>query len=565
MHLVLLLAAPFIAALLLAFASDKEGQSSARLSLFLGVLIAAAALPLVFCGGMTSPSVPWFQLPGVMMPSRLQLATDGLSSWLLQITAWLVPASLWASRRALGARMRSFAVWTFMLEGTIFGSFLASDLVLFFLFFEAMLVPSFVLISGFGGRRRRHASLLFVIFTALGSAPFMIAIYFLAKIGLGTDMAGLSSRFAVMSQLGMMPPGLAVALFFAVAVAFAVKTPLLPLHVWQAETYTEASSGTAALLSGAMAKVGVYGFLRFVIPLFPVESHQYSCLFVVLGLAGVIYGGLLAFGQSDFKRLMAFSSLGHLGLIVAGIFTFTPDGLKGSMVLMVAHGLAAGGLFLLLGTAERWARSRHLDDFGALAGRSALFSTLFMVLALAAVGIPGTVGFVGEFLVLKGLWISFGPCMAVVAGIGMILTAAYMLRMIQKLIFGRQAMPLEGESDLSMTDAWAVLPLIAAIVFLGFYPAPVTRAVDMSLYRGLMAPPAGCPFQQGPAVRPMPEPQPLPGTAAAPAPAPAPGGPARPAPKPMPTAQQPAPKSIPGAAAQPAPKSHQESADVTGR
>ena len=496
MHLILLLAAPFVAALLLAFASGKEGQSSARLGLFLGLLTAAIALPLVWCGGCVSPSFIWFQLPGIAMPTRFQLGVDGLSAWLLQLTAWLVPAALWASRRAVRERMREFAIWTFLLEGTIFGSLMATDLVLFFLFFEAMLVPSFVLISGFGGRRRRQASLLFVIFTALGSAPLMIAIYFLAKIGLGTDLAVLSARFGILSHLGMLPPSLALALFAAVAVAFVVKTPLLPLHVWQAETYAEAPAGTTALLSGAMAKVGVYGFLRFVIPLFPVEAHRFALWFVLAGLVAVLYGALLALTQSDVKRLMAFSSLGHLGLIVAGVFTFTPEGLKGAMVLMVAHGLAAGGIFLLLGTLERWANSRHLDDFGGLAGRSPFMATLLMVLVLAAIGLPGTAGFVGEFLILKGLWTAFGPGVAVLAGIGVILSAAYALRMIQKLLFGKAALPLEGEADLTTGDALAVLPLIAALIFLGFWPSAVTRSVEMNLYQGWSAPSSGpaCPF-----------------------------------------------------------------------
>ncbi|MEN9354175.1 MAG: hypothetical protein RL318_1500 [Fibrobacterota bacterium] len=493
MHLVLLLLAPFVAALLLAFGSNKEGQSSSRLGLFLGLGIAALAFPLVLCGGCATEPIAWFRIPGISATVNFQLGSDGLSAWLLQLAAWLTPAAIWASRRAIGDRMREFAIWTFLLQGTIFGSLLATDMVVFFLFFEAMLVPSFVLISGFGGRRRRHASLLFVIFTAVGSAPLMIALYFMAAISHGTSLEMIGARMGLISQFHMLPIGMSVALFLAVVVAFAVKTPLLPLHGWQADTYSEAPAGTVALLSGAMAKVGVYGFIRFVIPFFPAEAQKYAGWFVLAGLVAVIYGALVAMAQSDFKRLMAFSSLGHLGLVVAGVFTFTEGGIKGALILMVAHGLSAGGLFLLLGYLERWAKSRHLDDFGGLAARSPLFSTLLVMLVLAAVGLPGTAGFVGEFLILKALWASFGPGAALLGGLGVILSAAYALRMVQKLLFGKPALPLEGEADLTTGESFAIVPLVLGLIVLGFWPTPVTRAIDMSVYQGWKAKSAvGC-------------------------------------------------------------------------
>lgn len=487
MHLVLLLCAPFVAALLMAFATSKEGQSSSRLALFLGLGIAALAFPLVLCGGCVSEPLAWFRIPGIGAQVNFQLGADGLSAWLVQLAAWLTPAAIWASRRAVRERMRDFAVWTFVLQGTIFGSLLATDLVVFFLFFEAMLVPSFVLISGFGGRRRKAASLLFVIFTALGSAPLMIALFFVAAIGHGTGLEGLTARMSLVSQFHMLPVGLSLALFWAVAVAFAVKTPLLPLHGWQADAYSEAPAGTVALLSGAMAKIGVYGFIRFVIPLFPAEAKAYSGWFVLAGLVAVIYGALVALSQSDFKRLMAFSSLGHLGLVVAGVFTFTDEGIKGALILMVAHGLAAGGLFLLLGYLERWAGSRHLDDFGGLAARSPLFSTLLVMLVLAAVGLPGTAGFVGEFLILKALWASFGPGAALLGGLGVILSAAYALRMVQKLLFGKPALPLEGEADLTTGESLSIVPLVLGLIVLGFLPTFVTRSIDASAYQGWKA------------------------------------------------------------------------------
>lgn len=487
MHLVLLLCAPFLAALLMAFASGKEGQSSSRLGLFLGLGIAALAFPLVLCGGCATEPVAWFRLPGIGAQVNFQLGADGLSAWLLQLAAWLTPAAIWASRRAVRERMREFAVWTFVLQGTIFGSLLATDAVVFFLFFEAMLVPSFILMSGFGGRRRKAASLLFVIFTAVGSAPMMIAIYYLAVICHGTGLEAMSQRMGLISQFHMLPAGMSIALFLAVVAAFAVKTPLLPLHGWQADTYSEAPAGTVALLSGAMAKIGVYGLLRFAIPLFPAEAHKYAGWFVLAGLAAVIYGALVALSQSDFKRLMAFSSLGHLGLVVAGVFTFTDGGLKGALILMVAHGLSAGGLFLLLGYLERWAKSRHLDDFGGLATRSPLFSTLLVMLVLAAVGLPGTAGFVGEFLILKALWASFGPGAALLGGLGVILSAAYALRMVQKLLFGKPALPLEGEADLTTGESLAIVPLVLGLVVLGFLPTFVTRSIDALAYQGWKA------------------------------------------------------------------------------
>jgi NADH-quinone oxidoreductase subunit M len=262
-------------------------------------------------------------------------------------------------------------------------------------------------------------------------------------------------------------------MFIAFALAFAVKVPLVPFHSWQARTYAEAPAGAAVLLAGAMAKIGVYGFLRIVIPMFPGLSAEYADVFVVLGLIGVVGGALVAMAQDDIKRMIAFSSLSHLSLVMVGIFSFHQAALSGVTVQLVAHGLSVAALFLLVGYMEARSSCRGLDDFGGLADRTPIFAVLFVITGLASAALPGTANFIGEFLILFGTYAGLGLVVGLLAGLSVILGAVYILRVVQRWLYGKRHPSLDRLAVLSASEAMAVVPLLLASFFFGFYPKPI--------------------------------------------------------------------------------------------
>lgn len=474
MLLLALVLAPLAAAVIAVFAHGKDadqgaGDAAARLGLVLAFAIAALGTPLALGHGAAF-SVPWFALPGTEAVISLSLGSDGISAWLVQLVIWLTPFAILGGRGVAGGRMREYVAAIFVCEAAMIGALLARDLVLFYICFEAMLLPILVLLALFGGPERRQAALWFVLMTMLGSVPMLVAIWVIAaKLGttsLAAAIEGLRS--------GHLGAGTTGWLFWSFALAFAVKVPLVPLHAWQARTYSEVPGGVAVLLAGAMAKLGVYGFLQFVLPMFPEQSAAHAQLFIILGVIGAVGGAVVALAQDDAKRLLAYSSLSHLGLVVAGIFTFQPAALAGAAVQMVAHGLSAAALFLLVGAIEERTRSPYLDDHGGLAGRAPLFSVLFIIAALAAAGLPGTANFAGEFLLLLGSW-QYAPWVAAVAGLSVILGAAYLLILVQKWCFGSAPEGRAEVADLSVREALGVAPLLAAAIWLGFQPGVISR------------------------------------------------------------------------------------------
>ncbi len=474
LHLVLL--APFAAALLSFFLSGTDARSALRTALVLALVVAGISIPLAAAGTVTSGAYTWFNVPVVGTEVKWLLVSDGVSGWLVALLAVLVPASLLAAPRIAGERMREFAALVFLMQGFMVGVFLAGDLLVFYGFFEAMLIPAVVLTALFGGLQRRKAAMQFFLFSLVGSAPMFFAIWWIALSCQTTELSVVASRLTT-----HLAPEFRLWLFAAVSLAFLVKLPAVPLHLWQADAYSESPAPSSALLTGVMAKIGLYGFLRIVIPLFPMEAARYAGFFVGLGLVTVLVGALLALQQSHLRRILAFSSLSHLGLGLAAIFTFRPEAQGGVLVLMVAHGLSAAALFFLAGIAETWTRSTHVDDFGALASRSPVFAVLFSLVALASVGLPGTAGFVAELLLLISLFKVYGVWVAALAGLTLILSAAYTLRLVQRLIYGTPALPAPERQDLSIGEVWGVAPLLVALVVFGFYPQPILKSVRSDL------------------------------------------------------------------------------------
>ncbi|MBN8524698.1 MAG: NADH-quinone oxidoreductase subunit M [Planctomycetes bacterium] len=474
MLLLSLVLAPIAAAAIAVFAHGKDadqqaGDSATRLGLVISLAIAVLSVPLVL--GRGAPlDVAWFALPGTEAVIHLSLGSDGISAWLVQLVTWLTPFAILGGRGVAGGRMREYLAAVFVCEAMMIGALLARDLVLFYVCFEAMLLPVLVLLALFGGPERRQAALWFVLMTMLGSVPMLVGIWVIAA-KLGTT--GLAPAIEALRS-GHLPASTTDWLFWSFALAFAVKVPLVPLHAWQARTYSELPGGVAVLVAGAMAKLGVYGFLQFVLPLFPEQSAAHAQLFIVLGVIGAVGGAVVALAQDDAKRLLAYSSLSHLGLVVAGIFTFQQAALAGAAVQMVAHGLSAAALFLLVGAIEERTRSPYLDDHGAFASRAPLFSVLFVISALAAAGLPGTANFAGEFLLLLGAW-QYAPWVAAVAGLSVILGAAYLLILVQKWCYGSAPEGRAEVSDLTAREAWAVVPLLAASIWLGFQPGVISR------------------------------------------------------------------------------------------
>ena len=483
MMLVLLLAAPFAAAVIAALGSSRDGAAATRIGLTLSVVLAALGVANV-AGGAPAVDLPWFTLWGTDATVRFSLLADGTSAWLVLLTLILGPAAILGSRHALGDRMRDFCAALFVLQGCLVGAFLAGDAVLFYFFFEAGLLPMVVLIGLFGdAAERKPAALQFFIYTMLGSVFMLVAIWYIAATGGSTAVAELPAAVAALE-------GDAASLcFWAFALAFAVKTPLLPFHSWQAPVYAACPAGGAVVLAGAMAKLGTYGFLRFVIPVFPALSAEHAWIFILLGTVGVVVGALLALAQTDLKRMLAFSSLSHLGLVVVGIFSFEAAALDGAVVQMVAHGLSVGALFLLVGWLEGRSGERGIDAFGGIARRAPIYAAMFVGAALAAVALPGTAGFVGEVMLLSGTFSGLmevaGATTAVVvtalAGASLIFGAGYVLRAVQRLLYGSTpSRASERVGEISAAEGTAVAVLLAASLVLGLFPGLITRSSSSS-------------------------------------------------------------------------------------
>lgn len=495
MNLHLAIAAPLVAAILSLFSSGRDPKQALRNAVFLALVVLGISVPLVGAGIVATKPLTWFVLPAVLTPLRWQLASDGLSAWIIALSAVVVPAALVLGKRMAGDRMREFASLVFLMQAFMAGAVLAADLFLFYAFFEAMLIPATLLIALFGGRDRRRAATLFVVFSLAGSLPLFVAIWWLATLAPfqvyqltqgAVHLKGSLSLADLQVLVGHLPATQRGWLFAAFALAFLVKLPVAGLHVWQADAYAEGPAPSSALLTGVMAKIGLYGFLRILIPLFPVESARYAPLFIALGIVTVLVGAFLALQQTEIRRLLAFSSLSHLGLGLAALFTFMPEGQSGVVLLIVAHGLSAAALFLLAGIAERWMDSTHIDDFGALARQSPVFAVLFALVALASVGLPGTAGFVAEFLMILALFKAQPFWVALIAGSTVILSAAYTLRLVQKLLFGKAALDEPAEPrDLHLGEGFALIPLLLLLVILGFFPAPVLSAARPDLLQRL--------------------------------------------------------------------------------
>ena len=470
MLLHLLVLAPFVAAILMVMTSKEDSKSSSRLAILMGIAFTAMSVALIVGGNVATEAIEWFQIPGCKGPVFYYLYSLGLASWMVFLSCGLSLVALISARGITCRSYRNFAIGIFSLMGAMNGTFLAADAVLFFFFFEAMVIPAAVLIAGFGGKDRMKAAMTFAIYTLVGSAPMMVALWYLLTI------ADNSMLYSLAIAVQSLPEGTQTTILVCFLLAFLVKTPIFPFHGWQAITYAEAPAPLSAILTGAMSKAGVFGFIVWVLPIFPLSLSTSSCL-MWLGLFTAVYGALMALRATDGKKLLAFSSMGHLGLAVAGVFSGSEVMFPAVLVLLVAHGISAGAQFFLMGIAERMTGTRELDQLGGLSSKNPVFSTLFGFAGVMALAVPGTAGFVGEFSVLLSLW-DMGPLPALVAGFTLILSAAYMLRFIQKVIFGKQAREyVEGERTMPL-EGFSIGVMLSLLLVFGFHPAFVTDSLN---------------------------------------------------------------------------------------
>jgi NADH-quinone oxidoreductase subunit M len=411
--------------------------------------------------------LPWIQVAGWNI--SYHLAIDGLSILLVLLTTFLTPISILSTWTAVEERVKEFMLFFLLLEVGMVGVFLAMDLFLFYIFWEFTLVPMYFLIGIWGGPRRMYAAVKFFLYTMAGSILMLLAILW---IGIHQGTFSLPDLIAA----GGIPTNIQLWLFLAFAAAFAIKVPMWPLHSWLPDAHVEAPTAGSVILAGVLLKMGTYGFLRFNLPLFPQASVQAAPWIAVLAVIGILYGAAVSYAQQDVKKLVAFSSVSHLGFVMLGLFALNPQGIQGSILQMVNHGLSTGALFLIVGMIYERRHTREMDDFGGLWKIMPIYGALTLIVTLSSMGLPGLNGFVGEFTILLG---AFGSkaigssWFAGLAALGVILAAVYMLYMFQKLFLG----PLDKEEnrnllDLNWREILTLAPIVAFIFWIGLYPKP---------------------------------------------------------------------------------------------
>ena len=480
--------APAVGALLLLFYNRGHVRSIRMFALIVTLVTFVFSLHLVAHFDSSNPDfqfalkIPWMPSFGI----DYSMGIDGISLFLILLTTLLTPLAILASW-SVHERLKEYFIFMLLLETGMIGVFAALDFFLFYVFWEVMLIPMYFLIGVWGGERRIYAAMKFVLYTMIGSVLMLVAIialYFIHGDATGTFTFSFPQiASALASGRVVLSPVAELWLFLAFFLAFAIKIPLFPFHTWLPDAHVEAPTAGSVLLAGVLLKMGTYGLVRFNLPLFPHVSHLFAPLISMLAIVGIIYGALVAMVQPDIKKLVAYSSVSHLGFIVLGIFSFTVQGLEGAVYQMLNHGISTGALFLLVGVIYDRRHTRLIEEFGGLANRMPVYAAFFMIVTLSSIGLPGLNGFVGEFLVLLG---TFGTnhARAAIAAIGVILSAVYMLWMYQRVMWGE----IRNERNANLLDLVGrehamLIPLLIMMLWMGIYSSYFLRPMDASVMK----------------------------------------------------------------------------------
>jgi NADH-quinone oxidoreductase subunit M len=467
-----LLALPIVGclALLLLRGDDEATRNNARW-IALWTTIATFILSL-FAWGEFNYAASGFQLveqrSWFSSAIAYRLGVDGLSLPFVLLTTFLMPFCIAASWRAIDKRVKEYMIAFLILETLMIGVFEALDLLLFYLFFEGGLIPMFLIIGVWGGKRRVYAAFKFFLYTLAGSLLMLLAIMAMYWYAKTTDITVLLHT--------QFPAGMQKWLWLAFFASFAVKTPMWPVHTWLPDAHVEAPTAGSVILAGILLKMGGYGFIRFSLPMFPDASHYFAPLIFALSIIAIIYTGLVALVQEDMKKLIAYSSVAHMGFVTIGLFAMTPQGVEGAVFQMISHGLVSGALFLCVGVVYDRMHTRDISAYGGLVHRMPRYAVVFMVFTLANVGLPGTSGFIGEFLTLISAF-QANSLVALLATTGVILSAAYGLYLYRRIIFGALEKPaLAAMADLSWREMAILAPLVVLTLYYGVHPQPIIDA-----------------------------------------------------------------------------------------
>jgi NADH-quinone oxidoreductase subunit M len=497
---------PILGVLLLLFIPKDSKGVLRGVALAVTVVTFLVSLPILL-GFQTNAdfqfteNVPWIAAGPFAM--NYNVGIDGISLWLVILTTFIMPLAVLSTWTAVEEKVKEYMICLLLLETGMLGAFVSLDLFLFYIFWEVMLIPMYFIIGIWGGKNKIYAAVKFFIFTMVGSLLMLVALIYLYFKGLN---AGFTNFGLVQFFDLRLDPATQTWLFLAFALAFAIKVPMFPLHTWLPDAHTEAPTAGSVILAAILLKMGTYGYVRFAMPLFPDAAHRFTPLIATLAVIGIIYAALVAMVQEDVKKLVAYSSVAHLGFVMLGIFAFNTQGITGGMLQMLNHGVSTGALFLIVGFIYERRHTRLITDFGGLSKQMPIFATVFMIVTFSSIGLPGTNGFVGEFLVLLGSFESELRWWTIIASSGVILSAVYMLWMFQRVMFGELDNPKNQTlSDLNAREIAIMVPLIVLIFVMGLYPNPFIDKMDPAIQKLIArTKPVSMTAQQMPAMQGLP-------------------------------------------------------------